>query len=644
MQKEEIINLISKKPNSYVQIIKANHRDFYDKVSSEFTGESFGEKLYRFIYGKKGICYCGNKTKFKSFVLGYNLYCSKKCSNNATKEARTTTRVENNKLTRDEYYITKPCQICGDSFESLKFRKQKCCSAKCSGIYVASKPDRVKKIKKTKLERYGTATYVNPEKAKETCFEKYGVDNVFKFREIKDDIKKSNLEKYGNEFYFSSEEGKDKVKKTILEKYGVENIAQNEDIKEKVKQSFIEKYGVDNVFKDKKTMEKVYRDNIEKYGTKIPVNGGSLKEKMLVSLKITLYKNIISRLDIRSQCKPLFSLEEYVSTDKENKYKFQCSKCDDIFEDHIDGGHLPRCLKCNPYIAGFSYDEKEISDYVKSLTVESVIENDRSVLNGMELDIYIPSKKIAIEYDGLHWHSECGGGKDKNYHLNKTSMCDIKGIRLIHIFEDEWVYNKDIIKSKLKHILQEDKNKPIYARNCEIENITDCKDFLNKNHIQGDVAASIKLGAFYKEELVAVMTFGKKRVALGNTKHTSGEYELLRFATSKRVIGIANKLFSYFTKKYNPNKITTFADKRYSVGNLYEKMNFKFVADTKPNYWYFKRGGNIRWHRYGFAKHNLSKRLKKYDDSLSEWQNMQLNDYDRIWDCGNKKYEWIKIT
>jgi hypothetical protein len=546
MKTKEILKIVQQKPDSYVQIIKAKYRDFYDEVNSKYVGRNFGEKLYKSVYGEKKCKCCGKDTRFNSFIVGYNEYCSKKCSNASTSSVRRDTMIENNKKNRHLYYETKNCLICNQSFESLIFRKQKCCSVKCSGLYVARDDNRINKIKETKLKRYGSATYVNPEKAKKTCVKKYGVDNISKTE------------------YFR-------------------NVAREDS-----KKRFIEN---------------------------------------------------ISNHKLSSVVLPLFSFEDYKSTDKEHLYKFQCKKCDNIFEDHIDGGHIPRCLKCYPYIAGFSNNEKEIVDFVKSLITDEIVENDRDILGGMELDLYIPSKKFAIEYDGLYWHSEYNGGKGKDYHLNKTKMCESKNIRLIHIFEDEWIYNKNIVKNKIKSILNASDAKSIYARKCKIIEIDDCKSFLNENHIQGDCPSLIKLGAYHNDVLVAVMTFGKKRKPLGYSSKNSNEYELIRFATNQQVVGIAGKLLNYFIQNYKPSKIITYADKRYSVGNLYTKLGFIKIKDTKPNYWYFEVGNDIRWHRFGFAKHTLSKKLKKYDESISEWQNMQLNGYDRIWDCGHIKYE-----
>jgi hypothetical protein len=440
------------------------------------------------------------------------------------------------------------------------------------------------------------------------------------------------------EWTFQSPVIKEKIKLTNLERYGVENPAQSSEIKLKIKDIMNEKYGVDNIFQHEETMNMIYANNIINYGTKIPVNCEELQQQVIRKSYDKAYHRNVDRLSDTHEF--LFSVEEYHGL--EGMYKFKCKKCNTEFEDHMDGNGHPRCLICNPFIAGFSLDEVELCDYVKLLVGDSnVVENDRSILGGLELDIYVPSKMVAIEYNGLYWHSEHSGQKPKRYHKNKTELCESKGIRLIHIFEDEWQQKKNIVKSKIKHILQDNlKEVAIYARKCIIKPIDDCKELMMNNHIQGNCPAAIKLGAFYNDELVAAMTLGNRRVAMGKKTSAVGEYELLRFATTKRVVGIASKLMSYFIKTYNPNKITTYADRRWSVGKLYENIGFTLVSKTEPNYYYFKVGETRRWHRFNFRKDQLPKRLSKFDINLTEWENCKADGYDRIWDSGNIKYEW----
>ena len=542
-----------------------------------------------------------------------------------------------------KYYIINRCELCGIEFESLIKRQQRFCCGKCSAFATGNDKDRLNKIKKTKLKRYGNATYVNPEKAKKTCLDKYGVDNVSKSVEIIEKIKETNQLKYGVDWSWMNDTVKEKIKQTYIELYGTEIASQNEDIKNKVKKTFRKNYGVDNIFQHKETMDKVYEENIKKYGTKIPVNSDKMKSETIKKNKEMYYNRLIESTKINDIVAPLFTQDEYITTDRKNKYKFQCKTCSNIFEDHIDGGHMPRCLICNPYIAGYSLHEKEIVEYIKLLLPQEKIEEKCwTILGNKEIDIYIPSKNIAIEYDGLYWHSENAGGKDKKYHLNKTQTCTDKNVQLIHIFEDEWTNKKEIVKNRLKHILGCNIDTKVYARKCIIKELEskECVEFLNKYHIQGSDNSGIKIGAYYKDELISVMTFGNKRSALGSSSK-KGEYELYRFASNKNVIGIASKLLQYFIKTHKPSKIISYADRRWSIGNLYEKIGFKKISITPPNYWYFMNGYNIRYHRFNFAKHTLSKKLQKFDKNLTEYRNMQLNGYDRIWDCGSIKYELI---
>jgi hypothetical protein len=212
--------------------------------------------------------------------------------------------------------------------------------------------------------------------------------------------------------------------------------------------------------------------------------------------------------------------------------------------------------------------------------------------------------------------------------------------------DEDYIKNKkDIVKSKISHILQKSTGKSIFAIKCEIKEIESHvkNSFLEKHHIQGKDVSIVKLGSFFKNELVAVMTFGKLRNALGNKTSEDGVYELVRFATSENVVGISSKLLSHFIKMYNPKRIITFADRRYSdiKENLYTKIGFTQVKINEPTYWYFKLGHLTLYHRYSFRKQSLNNKLFIFDKDLTEWGNMKLNGYDRIWDCGNIKYEMI---
>ena len=189
----------------------------------------------------------------------------------------------------------------------------------------------------------------------------------------------------------------------------------------------------------------------------------------------------------------------------------------------------------------------------------------------------------------------------------------------------------------------------IYARQCVVRDLEYSlySKFMEKYHIQGSVLCNIRLGLFYKNRLVAVMSFSKLRKALGNSSK-EGHYELLRFATlgSFSIIGAAGKLLSHFEKNYKPISILSYADLRWSDGNLYEQLGFTKIGSSKPNYWYFDifEKDKVFKHRFNFRKDKLKSLFPDlYDDNKSEWEIMKEAGYDRVWDCGNlifrKNYE-----
>ena len=284
--------------------------------------------------------------------------------------------------------------------------------------------------------------------------------------------------------------------------------------------------------------------------------------------------------------------------------------------------------------------EKELRNIFDDLGI--VYESSRQFLIGKEIDILIKDKKIGIEFDGLKWHTEWFGKKPHHYHLDKTKLCNEKGYGLIHIFEDEYVNKKDIVISKIKQILKKnDGLTKIPARKCSIKEIYkhEAKKFLDKYHIQGFSSATIYLGAYYNNELVAVMTFKN-----GNLKNKC--WDLNRFASNIQFVcqGIGGKLFNYFIKKYNPSSIVSFADRRWTVNpydNLYIKLGFILDKFTSPDYKYYneKIDRFKRIHKMNFNKKTLSKKYG-FPIEMTETEMAKELGYDRIWDCGLIRYVW----
>lgn len=406
-------------------------------------------------------------------------------------------------------------------------------------------------------------------------------------------------------------------KKTIntnLIKYGVDNVSKNKDIQQKIVNTNLKKYGVNNVSKNKDIVNKIKNIKFEKElnDWKIKLNNSNIKIEYLDNddILISGYCDEHETFIIKRQT--LYS--RYYRQTLENV-----------------------CTVCNPINENVSNVENDLRNFIEK---ELLFNTEKIQIDGKEIDIFIPKHKLGIEFDGLYYHSNLF--KDKNYHLHKTNVAEDAGISLLHIFEDEWLNKKNIVKSIIKSKLGLFDEK-IYARLCSIKELKSDEtiDFLNKNHIQGGIGSKIRLGLYYQNELVGVMTFGKKRLAMGNKGNNADEYELLRYCNKLNftIIGGYSKLLKYFIKIYNPNSILTFADRRYSQGNIYDKNGFKFMYNTEPNYWYFNPNKTklIRYHRFKFRKDVLIK--EGFDKDKTEREIMSERGFLKIYDCGNKKYE-----
>lgn len=280
-----------------------------------------------------------------------------------------------------------------------------------------------------------------------------------------------------------------------------------------------------------------------------------------------------------------------------------------------------------------SQAEKDIYNYIKSIYKGEIEQSNRKVISPQELDIYIPEKKIAIEFNGNYWHSDIY--KDKNYHQQKTFDCAKAGIRLIHIFEYEWNKNEERIKQYLRNMIL-DKN-VIYARETEIKEINkiESSEFFEKYHIQGNQGAEIYIGLLHNNEIISVMTFGKPRF---NNKY---QYELIRYATKHgiTIVGGAERLFKYFINNYKPNNILTYTDISKFTGNIYTKLGFKVINISDPNYVWVSFDENNVLSRYQTQKHKLIE-LNLGTEDQTETEIMESNDYYKVYDCGNLVLEY----
>lgn len=418
--------------------------------------------------------------------------------------------------------------------------------------------------------------------------------------------------------------------KTVKEKYGVDNISQLKSIKDKKSKTMLTNYGVEY----NSQRPEIRRQISDMMQTKIHIT--KIKDGLIKSLGVSnpsLDKDVVNARRTTFDNKKIDRLIEYgilfdmdfMSYTDDYDIKYHCKKCDSDFTTNYQLLHLRKdsgrviCTVCNPTLKGTSYLEKELIDFVKSNYAGQIILNDRTLLNGKELDIYLPDIQVAIEFNGLYWHSELE--KPKNYHLNKTVMCNGLGIQLIHVFEDDWIYKTHITKSRLLNKLH--KSILVYARKCDIRMVDaiHTKQFLNNHHIQGWCVSDINVGLYHENELVSIMTFGNRKIS------SKSQFELLRFCNkiNVRVAGGASKLFNYFKLNFDIDTVLSYADYSWSSGNLYKELNFKYLRNTDVNYWWVV--GGLKTHRYNWRKDLLIKRNMLLPNDTEAW----VLPYIRLW-------------
>lgn len=278
----------------------------------------------------------------------------------------------------------------------------------------------------------------------------------------------------------------------------------------------------------------------------------------------------------------------------------------------------------------------EVYDIQSFLAAHQSIERNQRI-GGVMLDALVPSKRIGIIFDDIQTTSELMG-MTRYARTQAMQVLDDNGICAVRVFSNEWHTSQDLVQSMLLHRIGSTKNR-IMARDTEVREVptAEAAAFLNSNHLQGTVGSRVKLGCYHQGQLVAIATFGIPRYGAAE-----GSFELLRFANVMHttVVGGFSKLLTHFRRNYNLSHLISFADRRWSSGNMYAKSGFELTRTSNPNYFYFRPDSPNDLHsRVIFQKHKLKDKLAVFDDSLTEVENMRANGWDRIWDCGNLVFE-----
>ena len=551
---------------------------YKDIMSAEIcANKSFSERL--FIYFNPhatGLCkVCGRPTKFRNFKSGYPIYCSSKCSN--------------------------------------------------------SDPDKKETCRQTVINRYGVENVSKSSVVKDricnTFKEKYGVEWVGQSKEVQAKQKATCIEKYGVPTPFQMDDFQEKSIQTCRKKYGTDYAVQSQEVKSKITASYIDKPGFTNPSYNPDVIDKRRETNFKNFDGKWFTQTDEMTQSNH-GLFLNRHKNIIGETD-----------SIYIVSCEDNKCTLCESKTFEIDKNVFVQRSSQSTVICPiklPLMGNASLAETELLDYIKSIYDGEIETGDRSIISPLELDIVIPDKHIAIEFNGVFWHSDFNPRMCKTYHRDKSLKCRDKGYQLLHIWEDDWYNRKDIIKDYIKSKLGLC-SKRIYARKCHVREIDahTARLFVDSNHIQGYSNATYKIGLFYDDVLVSVMLVGKLRDMMGS-KPKDGHYEIYRVVSCEdtEVVGGFSKMLKYFERTYNPECIITYGDLCYTLGNVYLKCGFTDEGLSSPCYSWQING--VRYHRSNFMKCKLEECRK--DPSLTEDQAMRSRHAYKVWDAGKIKF------
>lgn len=556
----------------------------------------------------------------------------------------------------------------------------------------AQNKDILEKMKSTTKERYGVEYFVQSdqyrEKAEATNLERYGVKWALQGQEAKDKQRQTNLDRYGVANIMDTDQMRQHYMDDYMERTGYAYPMQNPEVQQRSRETNLKKYGREYFAQTEEFREKFAETSRERYGTDNPMQNDLIQSKVRNTCKERYGSDCYLSSEeglkhTRERMKELYGVESYsktasykervmkVCTNVEEWVKFT-GDCKNYILTHYEGSptykQLSHDLGVTPAAVcdfvcthdarelvtrSMSYMEADLGYFLQSIGVD-YIQHDRESIKPLELDFSVPDYQFAIECNPTSTHN-CSVpymSNDEipimkfNYHQNKTNMCESKGIFVFHIFGYEWEHKRQIIESMIRNITKKDIRK-IYARKCEVNLVTGKESFafLQANHRQGGATAKVRLGLFYEGELVSLMTFGKMRTSIGTGKEDLSDcWELIRFCSllNTSVVGGASKLFQYFIRIYNPNRIRSFSDRAHTRGGLYPSLGFTEIRRSDPGYVWVDVATEKAYHRANAQKQNIRNFLKdtSIDLSKTEKEIMIEHGFVQVFDSGTITWEW----
>lgn len=579
---------------------------------------------------------CGNQNRRKIGITGYNgskKYCCSTCSH---KSQEYQSRYKNSMIqkygadnsSKLDYNKEKASKIFKDP--RIQQRIKQTMLSKYGSEYPIQSDEIKNRIKNTIQSKYGFDNVLKNEeikqKVKDTCISKYGCSCCLNNREIKEKVISTNTERYGTDIpsksnlvkkkisdsllskwknskneilekmnqtkitkYGSSNyQNIEKFKRTCIERYGSNSPLESDIIKEKIKNTIKNQHNCDWYVQSDDFKKKAKDTSIQKYGTTNPAQSEIVKRKILK----TRLSQIFESFSKNSFVEPQFDLDYYLIHYQE-ELLWKCKKCGSIFKARKDtnfnlNDRIVRCWKCYPRVSGTSKEEQEIYEFLCSyIDKDDIIQHDRTVLKDIrkELDFYIPKYNLAIEFDGLYWHSNSILG-DKYLHQRKFDLCKKKNIFLMHIFENEWLNKKDVVKSRILHLIGKESSLSSHQYTIKEISVDETIKFFDRNNLYSD----------HGNLNIALTTFNDILISVMSLEKNEDSIKIINFCNilNYKVHGCISKMMKYIISKYQPKSIEIKLDNRLTISknSWLKHFNFKLVDDYDPQEYYID-GFNI---------------------------------------------------